>query len=60
MRSRFPGFATVRAVCCRCGWYRILGCTGTNGVARAIIRVERARRAGNRLIPARIAQIFKL
>jgi len=47
MRSRFPGFATVRAVCYHCGWYRILGPTGTNGVTRALIRVERARDACN-------------
>ena len=47
MRSRFPGFATVRAVCYGCGWYRILGYTGANGSTRGLIRVERARSACN-------------
>jgi hypothetical protein len=47
MRSKFPGFATVRVVCYRCGWYRILGYTGRNGPVRALIRVERARSACN-------------
>ncbi len=46
-RSRLPGFATVRAVCYGCGWYRILGPTGTDGVTRALIRVERARNPCN-------------
>jgi hypothetical protein len=39
MRSRFPGFATVRVVCAQCGWYRILGHTGSNGTVRAFIRL---------------------
>jgi hypothetical protein len=43
MKTRFPGFATVRAVCYACGWYRIIGYSGANGVDRAIIRVERDR-----------------
>ena len=43
MRSRFPGFATVRVVCSLCGWQRILGPNGTNGEVRALIRVEPAR-----------------
>jgi hypothetical protein len=47
MRSRRTGFAAVRAVCYGCGWYRILGPTGTDGVTRALIRVERARSSCN-------------
>lgn len=47
MRTRFPGFATVRAVCYGCGWYRILGYTGTNGDVRALIRVEPSRSSCN-------------
>lgn len=47
MRTRFPGFATVRAVCYRCGWFRILGPTGSNGEIRALIRIEPARSSCN-------------
>src|SRR5689334_3646122 len=39
MRSRFPGFATVRIACGLCGWFRILGHTGSNGKVRALIRL---------------------
>lgn len=47
MRSAFPGFATVRAVCYRCGWYRLLGPIGTSGTDRILIRIERARSSCN-------------
>src|SRR5688572_14618716 len=40
MRSRFPGFATVRIACSLCGWFRILGPVGSNGVTRALIRLR--------------------
>jgi hypothetical protein len=39
MRSRFPGFATVRVACSLCGWFRVLGHTGSNGTVRAFIRL---------------------
>ena len=39
MRSRSPGFATVRAACSLCGWFRVLGRTGCDGPARAFIRL---------------------
>ena len=39
MQSRFPGFATVRVACSLCGWFRVLGHTGSNGAVRALIRL---------------------
>lgn len=47
MRSAYPGFATVRVVCYRCGWSRILGPTGTSGTDRILMRIERARSSCN-------------
>src|SRR5262245_37488260 len=41
MGSRFPGFATVRVTCSLCGWFRVLGHTGSNGSVRAMIRLDR-------------------
>jgi hypothetical protein len=37
MKSPFRGFSAVRVVCCLCGWFRLLGHTGSNGRVRALI-----------------------
>ena len=39
MKSPFPGFAIVRVACNLCGWFRVLGHTGSNGAVRAFIRL---------------------
>lgn len=56
MRSRFPGFAMVRVVCSRCGWFRILGHNGSDGAAHALIRLT-ADPAPCNLVRAKVIEV---
>ena len=49
-------FETVRAVCKACGWFRIVGYTGSKGDVRALIRIQRAR-CGRNVLRSRVIEM---